>query len=64
VGGDQTGGRVSFFLSSDAFDADHERLLGAGVSFLEAPRREAYASVAVFQDPFGNRWDLLGPALD
>ncbi len=55
---------MSFFLSSDAFDADHERLLGAGVAFLEAPRREACGSVVVFEDPFGNHWDLLGPALE
>ncbi len=57
--GDQTGGRVGFFLHTDDFDADHARMKAAGVRFLEAPRREAYGSVAVFEDLYGNRWDLL-----
>lgn len=57
--GNQTGGRVGFFLMSDDFDADHARMLAAGVQFLEAPRTEAYGKVAVWQDPFGNKWDLL-----
>ena len=57
--GDQTGGRVGFFLHTDAFDADHARMAAAGVRFLEAPRREPYGSVAVFEDLYGNRWDLL-----
>lgn len=57
--GDQTGGRVGFFLHTDAFDADHARMKAAGVRFLEDPRREAYGSVAVFEDLYGNRWDLL-----
>ncbi|MES2034368.1 MAG: VOC family protein [Pseudomonadota bacterium] len=57
--GDQTGGRVAMFLYTDAFDADHARMAAAGVRFLEAPRREAYGSVAVFEDLYGNRWDLL-----
>ena len=60
--GNQTGGRVGFFLHSDDFDADYARLKSAGVSFEEAPRRESYGSVAVFRDPFGNRWDLLSLA--
>jgi len=59
--GDQTGGRVGFFLNTDDFDADHARMLAAGVTFLEAPRREPYATVAVFEDLYGNRWDLLQP---
>lgn len=59
--GDQTGGRVGFFLHTDDFDADHARMLAAGVRFLEAPRREPYATVAVFEDLYGNRWDLLQP---
>jgi catechol 2,3-dioxygenase-like lactoylglutathione lyase family enzyme len=59
--GAQAGGRVAFFLETDDFDAEHARLLRAGVRFTEAPRREAYGSVAVFEDLYGNRWDLLGP---
>ena len=59
--GDQTGGRVGFFLHTDDFDADHARMLAAGVRFLEEPRREPYATVAVFEDLYGNRWDLLQP---
>ena len=57
--GQQTGGRVGFFLMSDDFAADHARMTAAGVTFEEAPRHEAYGSVAVWRDPFGNRWDLL-----
>ncbi|CAM5717656.1 VOC family protein [Streptomyces canus] len=60
--GDQTGGRVGFFLHTDDFARDHARMLGAGVTFLEQPRHEPYGSVAVFQDLYGNRWDLLQPA--
>jgi catechol 2,3-dioxygenase-like lactoylglutathione lyase family enzyme len=60
--GDQTGGRVGFFLHTDDFARDHARMLGAGVTFLEEPRHESYGSVAVFQDLYGNRWDLLQPA--
>ena len=57
--GNQTGGRVGFFLHTDDFEADYQRLSKAGVLFEEEPRHEPYGSVAVFQDPFGNRWDLL-----
>ncbi|MFE9682275.1 VOC family protein [Streptomyces sp. NPDC006285] len=60
--GDQTGGRVGFFLYTDDFARDHARMLAAGVTFLEEPRHETYGSVAVFQDLYGNRWDLLQPA--
>ncbi|MFJ9904644.1 VOC family protein [Streptomyces sp. NPDC101152] len=60
--GDQTGGRVGFFLHTDDFARDHARMLAAGVVFLEEPRHEPYGSVAVFQDLYGNRWDLLQPA--
>ncbi|AWE48695.1 MULTISPECIES: VOC family protein [Streptomyces] len=60
--GDQTGGRVGFFLHTDDFARDHARMLAAGVTFLEEPRHEPYGSVAVFQDLYGNRWDLLQPA--
>lgn len=57
--GNQTGGRVGFFLHSDDFATDYARLRNAGVKFEEEPRHEAYGTVAVFRDPFGNRWDLL-----
>jgi catechol 2,3-dioxygenase-like lactoylglutathione lyase family enzyme len=59
--GDQTGGRVFLFLHTDDFAADHARYLAAGVRFVEPPRSEPYGTVAVFEDAFGNRWDLLGP---
>ncbi|EJN00568.1 VOC family protein [Phyllobacterium sp. YR531] len=57
--GDQTGGRVALFLYTDDFSADHAKMLKAGVRFLEDPRHEAYGSVAVFEDLYGNKWDLL-----
>ena len=60
--GDQTGGRVGFFLHSDDFWKDYENLLRRGVTFLEKPRRESYGVVAVFVDPWGGKWDLLQPA--
>ncbi|MGW1953077.1 VOC family protein [Streptomyces sp. NPDC001920] len=60
--GDQTGGRVGFFLHTDDFARDRARMVAAGVTFLEEPRHEPYGSVAVFQDLYGNRWDLLQPA--
>ncbi|MFJ8199316.1 VOC family protein [Streptomyces sp. NPDC096152] len=60
--GDQTGGRVGFFLHTDDFAGDHARMRAAGVTFLEEPRHEPYGTVAVFQDLYGNRWDLLQPA--
>lgn len=60
--GDQTGGRVFLFLQTDDFAADHARMSAAGVRFLEAPRREPYGTVAVFEDLHGNRWDLIEPA--
>ena len=57
--GNQAGGRVFLFLKTDDFDADHERFTAAGVRFLEAPRDEAYGKVVVFEDPCGNKWDLI-----
>ena len=57
--GNQGGGRVFMFLHTDDFWRDYSRYKAAGVSFLEQPRTEAYGIVAVFQDPFGNKWDLL-----
>ena len=60
--GDQTGGRVFLFLETTDFEADHRRMSDAGVRFLEAPRREPYGTVAVFEDLYGARWDLIEPA--
>jgi catechol 2,3-dioxygenase-like lactoylglutathione lyase family enzyme len=59
--GAQTGGRVGFFLETDDFERDHRAMTAAGVAFEEAPRDEPYGRVAVWRDPFGNRWDLLEP---
>ncbi|WP_228718431.1 VOC family protein [Kitasatospora acidiphila] len=60
--GDQTGGRVGWFLYTDDFAAAYARMRAAGVRFLEEPREEPYGTVAVFEDLYGNRWDLLEPA--
>ena len=57
--GNQTGGRVGFFLQTDDFARDHAAMLDNGVIFEEAPRAEPYGTVAVWRDPFGNRWDLI-----
>lgn len=57
--GDQTGGRVAFFLDTDDFHADREHMLRHGVRFVEGPREESYGTVAVFLDLYGNRWDLV-----
>jgi len=59
--GKQAGGRVAFFLETDDFARDHAVFIAKGVRFAEAPRHEAYGSVAVFEDPFGNTWDLIEP---
>ena len=59
--GRQTGGRVMGFLHTDDFAREHRRMTAAGVTFLEAPRDEPYGTVAVFQDLYGNRWDLIEP---
>jgi catechol 2,3-dioxygenase-like lactoylglutathione lyase family enzyme len=60
--GDQTGGRVFLFLHTDDFWRDHAEMIKRGVRFCETPRQEAYGWVAVFEDPWGNKWDLLQPA--
>jgi len=57
--GKQAGGRVGYFLHTDDFSRDHALFLARGVHFCEAPRHEPYGSVAVFEDLYGNRWDLL-----
>jgi catechol 2,3-dioxygenase-like lactoylglutathione lyase family enzyme len=58
VGG-QGGGRVFLFLETDDFAGDHARMSAAGVRFLEEPRHEPYGSVAVFEDLYGNQFDLI-----
>ncbi|GAA2717587.1 VOC family protein [Micromonospora olivasterospora] len=62
VVGDQTAGRVGFFLHVDDFDATYRRMVEAKVEFVKPPRTEPYGRVAVFRDVAGNAWDLLGPA--
>jgi catechol 2,3-dioxygenase-like lactoylglutathione lyase family enzyme len=57
--GNQSGGRVFLFLETDDFARDHAAMQAKGVRFLEAPRHEDYGSVAVFEDLYGNRWDLI-----
>ncbi len=57
--GHQGGGRVWLFLQTDDFARDHAKMTANGVNFEEAPRDEPYGQVAVFCDPFGNRWDLI-----
>jgi len=57
--GNQTGGRVFLFLSTDDFSRDYNRMISLGVTFIRPPRVESYGTVAVFQDLYGNLWDLL-----
>jgi len=58
--GNQTGGRVFLFLHTDNFQRDYESMKANGVHFLEEPRNESYGMVVVFEDIYGNKWDLLG----
>lgn len=57
--GNQSGGRVFLFLATDDFNRDYEAFRKRGVKFLDEPRREPYGTVAVFEDLYGNRWDLI-----
>ena len=57
--GNQTGGRVFLFLHTDDFARDHRDFSARGVRFIETPRIEPYGTVAVFEDLYGNRWDLI-----
>lgn len=59
--GCQHGGRVGFFLHTDDFTRDHARLGAAGARMEASPRHEPYGTVIVFEDLYGNRWDLIGP---
>ena len=60
--GDQGAGRVWLFLETDDFARDYAALQDKGIQFEEEPRSEVYGTVAVFRDPFGNRWDLIQKA--
>jgi len=57
--GNQTGGRVFIFLETDDFERDHAAYRSRGVKFVSEPREEAYGTVAVFEDLYGNRFDLI-----
>lgn len=59
--GQQGRGRVFLFLKTDDFARDHAAFKAAGVRFREAPRHEPYGAVAVFEDGYGNLWDLIEP---
>lgn len=59
--GNQTGGRVSFFLGTDDFERDYARYRERGVRFVREPMDAPYGRVAVFEDLYGNRWDLIQP---
>ncbi len=59
--GKAAGGRVAYFLNTDDFARDHARMKAAGIKFKEQPRHEAYGTVAVFTDIYGNLWDLIEP---
>jgi catechol 2,3-dioxygenase-like lactoylglutathione lyase family enzyme len=57
--GNQTGGRVFLFLNTDDFWRDYERMLADGIHFIRTPKQQEYGMVAVFEDLYGNLWDLL-----
>lgn len=57
--GNQSGGRVFLFLSTDNFSRDYEAMLAKGISFVREPKHEVYGTVAVFEDLYGNLWDLI-----
>lgn len=57
--GRQTGGRVFLFLGTDEFWRDYNEMLAAGIHFVRQPKEEAYGTVAVFEDLYGNLWDLI-----
>jgi catechol 2,3-dioxygenase-like lactoylglutathione lyase family enzyme len=61
--GNQTGGRVFLFLTTDDFWRDYHSYRAKGVEFVREPKAEPYGTVAVFRDPYGNLWDLLQPVV-
>lgn len=60
--GNQTGGRVFLFLYTDNFDRDYRNYRNRGVTFVREPKTEEYGTVAVFEDLYGNLWDLIEPS--
>ena len=60
--GRQTGGRVFLFLSTDDFWRDYNEMLSLGIKFVREPKTESYGTVAVFEDLYGNLWDLVEPS--
>ena len=59
--GNQTGGRVFLFLHTDDFERDFRNLLDNQIEIVRQPSKEAYGTVAVFKDLYGNLWDMIGP---
>ena len=57
--GNQSGGRVFLFLNTDDFWRDYNEMLSQGINFVREPKKESYGTVAVFEDLYGNLWDLL-----
>jgi len=57
--GNQSGGRVFLFLNTDDFWRDYNRMVADGINFIRAPKEQSYGTVAVFEDLYGNKWDLL-----
>ena len=60
--GNQSGGRVFLFLQTEDFWLDYNAMLDTGIKFVREPKEEDYGTVAVFEDLYGNRWDLFQPA--
>jgi catechol 2,3-dioxygenase-like lactoylglutathione lyase family enzyme len=60
--GNQTGGRVFLFLYTDDFDRDYQAMVEMGIHFVRRPVKEVYGKVAVFEDLYGNLWDLIEPS--
>lgn len=62
--GNAAGGRVAYFLYTDDFAPTHAHMIASGIHFRESPRQEAYGTVAVFEDMYGNGWDLIEPKIN
>lgn len=59
--GNQTGGRVFLFLHTDNFERDHQNLIKHDINIINGPREEVYGKICVFEDLYGNLWDLIEP---
>jgi hypothetical protein len=57
--GNQTGGRVFLFLGTDNFERDYKEMISRGIKFVREPKKASYGTVAVFEDLYGNLWDLV-----